>query len=153
MRLPSFFGFASAVAWPMTGWIGQLRGPPDDLLGLGRVLDVGQLDEDPVLADPGERRLGDTERVDAAAEDLDRAVDGLGVGLDVAGVLGLQHDLGAAAQVQAEAWLLVHREGDTAGEEAEHEQETDEGTAGHAAHPPRCVPSHPIGPGTTSPVS
>jgi hypothetical protein len=108
---------------------GQLGGAPDDLLGLGRVLHVGQLDEDPVLADPGQRGLGDTDGVDAATEDLDRTVDGLGVGLHVPGVLGLQHDLGAPTQVQAEAGLLVQPEGDTADEQAENEQETDEGTA------------------------
>ena len=132
---------------------GQLRGATDDLLGLGRVLHVGQLDEDAVLPDPGQRGLGDTDGVDPAAEDLDRAVDGLGVRLDVTGVLRLEHDLRPAAEVEAEAWLLVQREGDTADEQTKDEQETDEGTAGHAAHPPRCVPCHRIGrtPGLANP--
>ena len=109
---------------------GQLGGAAD-VLGLPapRVLHAGQLDEDPVLALAGQRRLGDTEGVDAAAEHLDGPVDGSALALTSAGVLGLEDELGAAAEVQAEAWLLVQREGDTADEQAEDEQETDEGTA------------------------
>ena len=70
--------------------------------GLAGVLDAGQLDDDPALAGPGQGRLGDPERVDPAAQHLQRAVGGLGVGLDAGGVPGLQHDLGAAPQVEAE---------------------------------------------------
>jgi hypothetical protein len=50
---------------------GQLGGLADRLGRLGGVLHAGQLDDDPVGAGAGQRRLGDAERVDAPAEHLE----------------------------------------------------------------------------------
>ena len=85
---------------PSTGWNVSCGGAADDLGGLARVLQARQLDDDAPLAGAGERRLGDAERVDPAAQHLQRAVGGLRVGLDGGRVLGLEDDLGAAAQVE-----------------------------------------------------
>ena len=106
---------------------------------LARVLHVGQLDDDPVVAGAGQRRLGDAEGVDPAAEHLDRAVGRLGVGLDPIGELRLQRDLGAAAQVEAEPRLLGQGECGAAAEQTEHEQETEPGHRG------TCGASSPSG--------
>ena len=71
------------------------------------VRDVGQADLDLVDADPRDLGLGDAERVDALADDLDRAVDVLGPSTSgTCGVgTGLVDELGAAAQVEAEHGL------------------------------------------------
>ena len=59
------------------------------------------------LADPGDLGLGDAERVDALADDLDRAVDVLGGDLgDLRRRAALVDELGAAPQVEAEHGLL-----------------------------------------------
>ena len=115
---------------------GQLRRTPDRLDRLARVLHVGQLDDDPVVAGAGERRLRDAQRVDPAAEHLDGAVGRLGVGLDAVGRARLQGDLGAAAQVETETGLLGQGEGGTATEQPQHQQETEPHAARHAVHPP-----------------
>ena len=65
----------------------QLGGPADDLCCLARVLQAGQLDDDAVLAGAREGRLGHAEGVDPSAQHLERAIGGLGVGLDPIGVL------------------------------------------------------------------
>ncbi len=80
----------------------ELGGPADHPGRLPGVLHAGQLDDDPTLAGAGQRGLGDAQGVDAAAEHLERAVGGLAVGLDPGAVLGLQDDLGAALEVEAE---------------------------------------------------
>ena len=54
--------------------------------------------------DAGEGGLGDAEGVDAAAQHLQCAVGGLAVGLHTGAVLGLQDDLGAALEIEAEPW-------------------------------------------------
>ncbi len=82
---------------------GELGGAAEDVGGFLRVLDTGQFDDDPVVAGTGDGGLRDAERVDAAAQYLHGAVGGRRVGLDGGGVAGFQHDLGAAAQVEAEA--------------------------------------------------
>ena len=79
----------------------------------------GQLDDDPPLAGAGEGRLGHAEGVDPAAQHLQRAVGRLGVGLDGRGVLGLEDDLGAAAQVEPE---LAGRSGSTRGRGDHHRE-------------------------------
>ncbi len=55
----------------------ELGGPPDHLGRLAGVLDAGQLDDDPRSPDAGQGRLGDPERVDPAAQHLERPVGGL----------------------------------------------------------------------------
>ena len=80
----------------------ELRRGPDLLDRAVGVLDVWEPDLDLVGADPGDLGLGDAERVDALADDLDRAVDVLGCDLrDLRGRLALVDELGAAAQVEA----------------------------------------------------
>ena len=53
---------------------------------------------------PARARVGSAtpERVDASAQHLERPVGGLAVGLHALGVLGLEHDLGAALEVEPE---------------------------------------------------
>jgi hypothetical protein len=119
----------------------QLCGAPDHLGGFPRVLQPGQLDDDPPVAGAGEAGLGHAERVDPAAQHLDRPVGRLLPGLHGRGVLGLEHDLGAAAQVEAEAGGGAHGEVDGPGEDAQRQQGADE-RCGHggnscAAGPPR----------------
>src|SRR5678816_3137593 len=71
----------------------ERRGAADDVLGLGRVLHAGQLDDDAVGALLLDHRLGDAELVDAVVQRRDvlrdrRRLDALGgVGLEVAGEL------------------------------------------------------------------
>ncbi len=82
---------------------GQLRGTAQDVCGLLRVLHPGQFDEDAVVAGADKGGFGDAERVDAAAQHLQGAVGGRAVGVGGGGGPGLEHDLGAAPQVESEA--------------------------------------------------
>lgn len=81
---------------------GQLRGTPDDVRRLPRVLHPGQLDDDPLLSRTGEGGLCHPQRVHPQAKHLERPVRRLGVGPYGRRVLGLEDDLGAAAQVETE---------------------------------------------------
>ena len=129
--LPFLLGFASGCAVADDLVDGQLGGLADPLLGLLRLLvagDAGQLDEDPVLALADQRGLGDTEGVDAAAEHLERLVDVLRAGRRLLGALGLEDELRAAAEVEAEVGLDVDRERHAPGQEAEDEEEADPDT-------------------------
>ena len=74
-------------------------------------------------------RLGDAEGVDAAAQHLDGLVDVGRGGLGRLGVIGLEHELRAAAQVEAEVGLDAQRDGEHTRQEAEDEEEANEGTA------------------------
>ncbi len=112
----------------------ELGGLPDHLGGLAGVLDPRQLDDDAPLAGARQRRLGDAEGVDAAADHLERAVGGLAVGLHPLAVLGLQDDLGAALEVEAEARCAG--EGEDAGH-AEHGQGGGQADQAGAAGTPR----------------
>ena len=110
----------------------QLGGPADLLLGGLRLLVVGhagQLDEDAVLALARPARLGDTEGVHPTAEHLEGLVDVIGFGRRLLGALGLEHELGAAPEVETEVGLLVEGQDHAPGQQAEHEEEPDEGTA------------------------
>src|SRR5690606_1269476 len=69
---------------------GQLGRLAQDVGRLARVLQTRQLDDDPVLAGADDGRFGDAERVDPAAQDLERAVGRRGVGLRGLGRAGLQ---------------------------------------------------------------
>src|SRR5699024_7358409 len=83
---------------------GQLCGLADDLGGLRRLLHTGQFDDDPVLTGTRHVRLGHAQAVDALAQHLQDLVGVVGVGDRAVGtVLGLQDDLGAAAQVESQA--------------------------------------------------
>ena len=53
---------------------GQLRGLTDDLGGLARVLDARQFDDDAPFARSRQRGLGDTQGIDASAQDFERPV-------------------------------------------------------------------------------
>ncbi len=104
----------------------QLRGAADDSRRLTLVLHTRQLDDDAVLARTGQRRLGHAERVDAATHDLERPVGGFRVGLHRRGVVGLQHDLRTATQIEAEARLGGDGKGDGATENEERQNEAHE---------------------------
>lgn len=113
---------------------GELRGAAQHFGGLPRVLHARQFDDDPLVAGTDEGGFGDAERVDPAAQHLQGAVGGLGVGLERLGGTGLQHDLGAAPQIQSET------DGDGDGDEhghgdhGEREQRPDAGGTFH-----RCL--------------
>jgi hypothetical protein len=110
---------------------GQLGGGADALLGLLRLLvvgDAGQLDEDPVLALADERGLGDTEGVHAAAEHLEGLVDVLRGGRGLLGALGLEDELRTAAKVETQVGLDVESERSAPGQQAEHEDEANPDT-------------------------
>jgi hypothetical protein len=81
---------------------GELSGAAEDLDGFLGVGHAGQLDDDAPLARPGQRRLAHAELVDPAPDHLQGLVGGAGVGLGQLAVSGLEHYLGAAAQVQAQ---------------------------------------------------
>jgi hypothetical protein len=98
----------------------ELCGAAEDLDGLLGVGHAGQFDDDPPLARAGDLRLAHAELVDPAPEHLQSLVGGFGVGLGQLPVSGLEHDLGAAAQVQAE----VRRSG---GHEPPRDRENREG--------------------------
>lgn len=118
-------------ARPLDRVHGELRGTAEHVGGLPRVLHAGQLDDDPVVTGADEARFGDAERVDPAAQHLQGAVGGLGVGLQRLGGTGLQHDLGAAPQVQSE----TDRDGDGDehghGDHGKREQRPDAGGTFH----------------------
>jgi hypothetical protein len=82
---------------------GQLGGAPDDLGGLLGIVDAGQLDDHPPVPRALQGRLGHAELVDPSAQHLQGAGQGVAVDPLVGAVGGLQDDLGAAPQVQAEA--------------------------------------------------
>jgi hypothetical protein len=82
---------------------GELCGPADDRHGLLGILDPWKFDDDPPLPGTLEARLGHTQLVDPAPEDLERPADGVRVNPSLRGVSGLEDDLGSAAQVEAEA--------------------------------------------------
>jgi hypothetical protein len=66
--------------------------------------------------------LRDTERVDAPAQHLERAVGRLGVRLGRRAVAGLEREGGAAAQVEPQAGLLREGEVSGGGEDDEREE-------------------------------
>ncbi len=110
----------------------QLGGLADPLLGLLRLVvvgDAGQLDEDPVVALADQGRLGDAEGVHAAAQHLDGLVDVAGGGLGRLGVVGLEDELRATAQVEAQVGLDAQRDRGTPRQETEDEEEAKNGTA------------------------
>ena len=111
----------------------ELRGPADHAFGLARVLQTGQFDDDPPVTRLREARLGDTQRVYPAAEDLDGPAGRLGVGLGGRAVVCLQHDLRTAAQVEPEPRRRADREVERAGEDDEREDCPVERGAGHDA--------------------
>ena len=124
--LPFLLGLASASATERTSWMVSLAVLPILLLGrlrLGVTGDTGQLDEDAVLALADEGRLGDAEGVDAATQDLEGLVDVLRRGGRLLGALGLEDELGAALEVEAEVGLDVDRQRQAPDQEAEHEEE------------------------------
>ena len=100
-------GFAAAPgvaveAWTKTGAEAQLRGLADgvELLGRGR---AGDRDDDVLATLGGDLRLGHAVGVDALADDVDRLVDLALADLLVVLEDGLEHHLGAALEVEAEA--------------------------------------------------
>ena len=90
------------------------------------VLDAGEADRDLVAAEPLDLGLGDAERVDALAHDVDRAVDRLGRDLALRRGLALVDELDAALEVEAEARLLGRDHDHRRGQEAEHQQDHEE---------------------------
>ena len=83
---------------------------------------------DAVVALAHHGRLGDTEGVDAALEDVDGLVDVLGVGRRLLGALRLEDELRPTPEVEPELRLLVEGQGQAPAEKAEHEEEPDEDT-------------------------
>jgi hypothetical protein len=59
----------------------EKAGRADDVLDAGRVVDAGELDDDAVVPLRLDRRLGDTESVDAVSDGLDGLTQGLGLDL------------------------------------------------------------------------
>ena len=87
----------------------ELRGLPDQLGGLLRIGDAGELDDDLVVALLADLGLGDAELVDAVPHDVHRAIEVL-VGERVAlGRNGFQHHLEPALEIEAERRTLVER--------------------------------------------
>ena len=104
--------------------LGRGPDPLDRPLG---VLDVGQRDLDLVEADPGDLGLGDAERVDALADDLDRPIDVLGLDLrHLRRRAALVDELGAAAQVEPLDGPLVGDHPCRRREQRQHEDEDDQ---------------------------
>ena len=95
----------------------------DDLL---RVVRARERHHDLVVALRLDLGLGDAERVDAAPDDLDGAVDGLGG--DLAGLrrLPLEHHLDAALEVQAEHGGAERDGDDRRGQEAGDDRDEEE---------------------------
>ena len=87
----------------------ELGGLADQLGGLVGIGDARELDRDLVLALLPDLRLGDTERVDAVPDDLDREVEVLLGDLLALGRDRLEHELDAALEVEAELDLAVER--------------------------------------------
>jgi hypothetical protein len=80
----------------------ELGRAPDCGDCLVRVLDSGQFDDDPAVTGQLEGGFGDAEGVDSPPQDLEGPRRHLGVHVHFGRVLGLEHDLGAAAQVEPE---------------------------------------------------
>ena len=130
-RLSFLLGSASGSAVVSTSWIVSLAVVPIlllGLLGLGVAGDARELDEDPVVALARQGRLGDTEGVDATAEDLEGLVDVLGVGRRLLRSLRLEDELRAPAEVETEVGLDVDRQRRARGQQAENEDEADPDT-------------------------
>ncbi len=87
----------------------ELGGLADQLGGLVGIGDARELDRDLVLALLPDLRLGDTERVDAVPDDLDREVEVLLGDLLALGRDRLEDELDAALEVEAELDLAVDR--------------------------------------------
>jgi len=81
---------------------GELGGPADHPHRLVGVVHAGQLHDHPAVPRALQGGLGHAELVDPAAQDLHRPGQGVRVHPLAGGVLGLEDDLRAAAQVQAE---------------------------------------------------
>jgi hypothetical protein len=100
------------------------------------VLDAGEVDLDLAAADQRQLRLGDAERVDALAHDLQRPVQGLLVDLRLLRRgLALVDELDAALEVQAELGLLGRDDHRGGGDQPE-DQEQDEQRAAAIRHGP-----------------
>ena len=108
----------------------QLGGASDDALRLLCVADAGQLDDDAPLSRAGECRLGDAERVDSASQHLERAVGDVAGDRDRLGVLRLQDDLRATAQVQPEPGRFDDREDTRGDKDDQRQQRSDQRGAG-----------------------
>jgi hypothetical protein len=89
-------------------------------------VDAGQLDHDLVCALLADLGLGHTQLVDAAPHDCDRPVEVLRGQLVALGRLRLQHDLEAAAQVEAEHRLLGHDQRHRPAEGGEDQRDKDQ---------------------------
>jgi hypothetical protein len=85
------------------------RGLADQRRSRPWIVDTGELDHDLVRALLPDLGLGDAELVDSVPHDLDRPVDVLGGQLVALRRHGLEDDLEAALQVEAERGLLVSR--------------------------------------------
>ena len=82
----------------------------EHLLGLIGVLDVRQFDQDAVAADVADRRLGNTEAVDAVVDDLARLRLNLGRDLRHFGRrIQLKQQTRSALQIETEMDLLMER--------------------------------------------
>ncbi len=110
----------------------ELGGLTDPLLGLLRLFvagHTGQLDQDPVGALADQRGLGDTEGIDTTAQDFDGLVDVLGRRLGRFRPLGLEDELRATTEIEAQIGLRGQREGQAPAEKTEDEEKTNEGAA------------------------
>ena len=111
----------------------ELRRRADLLRGALGVLDAGEVDLDLVLARARELRLGDAERVDALAHDVERALERLRGDLRVLGGLALIDEPDAALEVEAELRRVREQDGGRACEQAEDDQQ-DEKVAAAFGH-------------------
>jgi len=82
---------------------GELRGSPDDLDRFLRIGYAGQLDDDAILSRALQTRLGNSQLVDAPAQDLEGPDDRFGVDLPGFACLSFEDDLCAAPKVQTQA--------------------------------------------------
>ena len=67
----------------------ELRGLPDHLDCLTRILDIGKLDDDSAIASTGQRRLRDSKCVHSSTQNLQRPIRRFRISFDTIGVLGL----------------------------------------------------------------
>ena len=111
----------------------ELRGVADLIDRVLRVLHLREPDRDLGLADPRDLRLGDAERVDPVADDVDGTVDVLAARLwHRRRPPRLVDQLGAALEVEALLGRLVQDHQDRSGHEDQHEAEDYEGAAAGA---------------------
>ena len=114
----------------------QLGGGADLLGGAVGVRDAREVDLDLLAAEQLQLRLGDAERVDAVAHDLQRAVQRLLVDRRLLrGRLALVDELDAALEVQAELRRLRRDDHRGGGDQSE-DQEQDEQRAAAIGHGP-----------------